>query len=63
LAINNKGEIVAEGQLNGGPLIQTVVLKPVPSKKHLPANGVTRMPFAGPRAIRRDPKRGVVNLW
>jgi hypothetical protein len=63
LAINDKGEIVAEGQLNGGPSIQTVVLKPIPSEKHFAVISATRPIYTGPRALRRDGKGGVVKLW
>jgi probable HAF family extracellular repeat protein len=57
LAINDRGEILARGQFNGGKL-ETVLLKPIPvaEQRGMPdlAAPKERNPGAGPRALHRD---------
>jgi hypothetical protein len=67
LAINDRGEILARGELNGGPL-GTVLLKPIPANERGDVASV-RSPaenmrvYIGPRALRRDQKGGFQKIW
>jgi probable HAF family extracellular repeat protein len=61
LAINDRGEIVARGQFNGGTL-QTVLLKPLP-----PSDGsvgpIERTGTFAPKAIVRDARGRLREVW
>jgi len=67
LAINDRGEILARGQLNGGHM-QTVLLKPIQTKdqesvKELVPQLETPQVYAGPRALHRNPDGRFVEVW
>jgi probable HAF family extracellular repeat protein len=66
LAINDRGEIVARGQFNSGPL-ETVLLKPLPvpeqSTERDAPRTERRVVYAGPRTLRRDRKGGFQEIW
>jgi len=66
LAINDKGEILARGSFNGGPL-GTVLLKPLSKQQALtPAStsvAQLRSPYKGPRAIVRDAQKRIREIW
>jgi probable HAF family extracellular repeat protein len=68
-AINDKGEILATGEFNGGP-IETVLLKPKSPKEKQEANGrnlapspTTRLDSSSPRAIRRNASGKFEEIW
>ena len=67
LAINDRGEILARGELNGGPL-GTVLLKPIPANERgdvpsVRSSAENKRVYIGPRALRRDQKGGFQEIW
>jgi uncharacterized membrane protein len=67
LAINDKGEILARGQLNGGQL-ETVLLRPISAKNQDRAESLTlqtekRPVYSGPRALHRTENGRFLEIW